>query len=384
MSQTFKPANYSLPSSLLNRQSLAFCALALLLHLLVLFNLNNTPVAVKPLLAEQMVRVQLRERIAATPEPAQAQTNPAVSIKKTRPASTTPGMRTTPYRQIQDEPAPILPEAMEKTRVPVPDTATLLAANTPPIEIARETPPAPPPSSAPPTVEAEPAYAVRPPPSGAIMMRIVRTENNRHPVNGQGEIHWDFENGLYKMRVEASLNLLITSLNLYTLRSEGKQDSYGIAPTLSTETRRSRSETATHFNQDERTVSFSASNKTSTVNQGVQDKASVMMQLAGIAYADPDKFQAGREIKLQVAEDRDVSNFVFVITGQEEIDTPMGKIMTWHVNRPPRPGSYNSRLEIWLAPAYNWYPVQIRNTESNGAITTQTANKIISSKNIER
>ncbi|MFZ6766761.1 DUF3108 domain-containing protein [Undibacterium sp. Di26W] len=370
MNPTFKPADYSL----LNRQGLAFCALALLLHLLVLFNLNNTPVVGKPLHTEQIVRVHLRESVAPAPEA--AHTNPTPTTARLRPVSAATRTHTTPFVQAQDKPPLPVSEVMEKTSLPVPDTTALLTDNTPPIEVARETLPAP----AKPAAEGEPAYAVRPPPTGAIMMRIVRTENNRHPVNGQGEIHWDFENGQYKMRVEASLNLLITSLNLYTLRSEGKQDSYGIAPALSTETRRSRSETATHFNQDERTVSFSSSNKTSSVNQGVQDKASVMMQLAGIAYADPEKFQAGREIRLQVAEDRDVSNFVFVVIGQEEIDTPMGKIMTWHVNRPPRPGSYNSRLEIWLAPDYYWYPVQIRNTESNGAITTQTADKIISSK----
>jgi len=46
------------------------------------------------------------------------------------------------------------------------------------------------------------------------------------------------------------------------------------------------------------------------------------------------------------------------------------------VTRPPRPGLYNSTLELWFAPAYHWYPVQIRNTEPNGAVTTQTASKI--------
>lgn len=40
------------------------------------------------------------------------------------------------------------------------------------------------------------------------------------------------------------------------------------------------------------------------------------------------------------------------------------------------PGSYRSRLDVWLAPAKGWYPVQIRNTEANGAVTTQTVNNI--------
>jgi hypothetical protein len=49
----------------------------------------------------------------------------------------------------------------------------------------------------------------------------------------------------------------------------------------------------------------------------------------------------------------------------------------WHLTRAPLPGSYNSRLDVWLAPAHNWYPVQLRSTESSGAVTTQTVRKIV-------
>jgi hypothetical protein len=45
--------------------------------------------------------------------------------------------------------------------------------------------------------------------------------------------------------------------------------------------------------------------------------------------------------------------------------------MTVHITRPPKPGSYNSQLDIWLAPSLGWYPVQIRNTESSGTVTNQ-------------
>jgi hypothetical protein len=54
----------------------------------------------------------------------------------------------------------------------------------------------------------------------------------------------------------------------------------------------------------------------------------------------------------------------------------MGRVLTWHLSRPPKPGSYSARLDIWLAPGLNWFPVQIRNTEANGALTTQTVTRI--------
>jgi hypothetical protein len=108
---------------------------------------------------------------------------------------------------------------------------------------------------------------------------------------------------------------------------------------------------------------------------GAQDKASVPLQLAAIARADPGQLADGADIL--VGEDRDATVFHFTVQGQEQIDTRIGKLQTWHLSRPPRPGAYNSRLDIWLAPGRGWYPVQIRNIEASGAVTTQTVNNIV-------
>jgi len=40
--------------------------------------------------------------------------------------------------------------------------------------------------------------------------------------------------------------------------------------------------------------------------------------------------------------------------------------MAWHVMRAPRAGSYDKKLDIWLAPQQQWYPVRLRETETNG------------------
>jgi hypothetical protein len=101
----------------------------------------------------------------------------------------------------------------------------------------------------------------------------------------------------------------------------------------------------------------------------------VPLQLTAIARGDPQ--QLSGNIDILVGEDRDASVFSFVVLGQEELDTRMGKIATWHLARPPKPGSYNSRLDLWLAPNYGWVPVQIRNLEASGAVTTQTVNNIV-------
>ena len=227
-----------------------------------------------------------------------------------------------------------------------------------------------------PPAPAPPRYAVRPLESVKIDMALVRIKPGENDTYGVASITWEVKDGRYGMQIEAGVDLVFTSINLYQLSSEGRLDSFGIAPEKSTETRRTRSSTATHFNRDDKTISFSASNKTVAMNEGAQDRATFVMQLASIGYADETQIFPGQKIELQVAEDKDATLFYFKVIAKEDIDTKLGKISAWHLMRAPRPGSYNSKLDIWLAPAFGWYPVQIRNTEKNGTVTEQTAIKM--------
>lgn len=219
-------------------------------------------------------------------------------------------------------------------------------------------------------------YAVKAPESVMIEMALVRTKPDATQNFGVGSINWTVKDGKYSMSIEAGLDLVITSFNLYKLTSEGRLDKFGITPEISTEARRTRASTATHFHHDEKTISFSASSKIVTMDDGAQDKASFLMQLASIGYADEKQFYEGKEIEIQVAEERDAALFHFLVLGKEDINSKLGKISTWHLLRAPRPGTYNSQLDIWLAPEFGWYPVQIRNTERNGTVTEQTATKV--------
>lgn len=240
------------------------------------------------------------------------------------------------------------------------------------------------PESAPPAAEnipaapAAPTVLTRPPPSASYLLDVIRTEPNvANPYYGSGEIRWEHSDNSYSLHLEVGIDLLITKLRLYSVESEGTIGETGVKPKMMTETRRGRSATATHFNYDTRTISFSASTATIAMSDGAQDRATVLMQLASIGNADPGQFQNGKEITIQVAEDKDASPFQFVVVGKETIDTKLGHLETWHIVRPPKPGTYSSRLDIWVAPDLNWLPIQLRNTESNGAITTQTIRQII-------
>ncbi|RYE79159.1 MAG: DUF3108 domain-containing protein, partial [Oxalobacteraceae bacterium] len=149
----------------------------------------------------------------------------------------------------------------------------------------------------------------------------------------------------------------------------------GFVPISMTEKRRGRAMTATHFNRKDGVLTFSASQARVALVPGTQDKASLPLQLAAIGRGDPR--QMSGNIAILVGEDRDANVFSFTVAGQEQIDTRLGRLLTWHLVRPSKPGSYHARLEVWLAPAYGWLPVQMRNVEASGAVTTQTASNIV-------
>ena len=355
-----------------SRRALVFVGATLLLHLLAFqsanwkdWSINEQPSA------EKMITVQMRpeplaeEATVTKPKPAQTMSKPQPKEKSSLVNGTIQGTTA------------IIESSPEKVDTVIPPSDEKLAEATSEETIieksAQEIIPMP---------EAA-KYAVRAPESVRIEMALVRTKPDTSQNFGVGSIDWTVKDGKYNMSIEAGLDLLVTTFNLYKLTSEGRLDKFGITPETSTETRRTRASTATHFHHDDKTITFSSSSKIVLMDDGAQDKASFLMQLASIGYADEKQFFSGKEIELQVAEERDAALFHFLVVGKEEINTKLGKVSAWHLLRAPKPGTYNSQLDIWLAPQLGWYPVQIRNTEKNGTITEQTVTKLTQKLTIE-
>lgn len=222
-------------------------------------------------------------------------------------------------------------------------------------------------------------YKVDLPPSADFEMELKRTDANGTKWSGVAHMSWQTDGSKYKVAMEAGISMLVTRVNLLVLGSEGEIDDAGIAPLTFTEKRRGRSQTATHFARSDGRITFSATERSYPLLAGAQDKATVPFQLGAIGRADVNQF--GSDIDILVGDEKDASIYRFLLVGEEELDTQLGRIVTWHLARPPKPGSYSARLDIWLAPGMNWFPVQIRNTEANGALTTQTITKITLSGN---
>lgn len=251
------------------------------------------------------------------------------------------------------------------------------ADSAPVIAAADPAPPAPPVQPAEPPAAPVPVprrYKVDVPPPATVTMDVARVDADGTRWSGEAQLLWTFHDDSYRIAFEAGIRIVFTRVNLAVLTSEGALGATGFMPVKMTEKRRGRALTATHFDWSQDKITFSSSQKTVALTAGAQDKASVPLQLAAIARGDPG--QLAGDIDIQVGEDRDAVVFRFVVVGQEEIDTKLGRLQTVHLSRPPKEGSYRSRLDVWLAPGKGWYPVQIRNTEANGAVTTQTVNNI--------
>ncbi|MGK5076934.1 DUF3108 domain-containing protein [Janthinobacterium sp. HLX7-2] len=241
-----------------------------------------------------------------------------------------------------------------------------------PAEVA---PAAPAPASAPPPVEQQARrYKANAPASAQFDLHVDRRDADGTKWQGVAAMAWQNRGDNYQLTLEVGLSMLITRINLLVLTSEGVIDASGIVPVTATEKRKGRAQTATHFNGDGKVITFSATTATAPWQEGAQDKASVPFQLAAIGRADVN--QLAGNIDILVGEEKEATVFRFQLVGEEELDTKMGRLVTWHLRRPPKPGTYSSQLDIWLAPSLQWYPVQIRNTEASGALTTQTVTKI--------
>ncbi|WP_426115474.1 DUF3108 domain-containing protein [Massilia sp. PWRC2] len=235
-------------------------------------------------------------------------------------------------------------------------------------------PPAPPALPATPASPAGKAYRAAVPPAARMVLDVARKDADGTLWHGEAVMAWQLADGRYRMKLEAGIRVLVARVNLVVLESSGEIDGGGFVPRRMTEKRRGRALTTTEFGQAGSKITFSTSPASYDLAAGTQDKATIALQLAAIARAD--SAQLDGNIDILVGEDRDASVFRFVLVGQEEIDTPMGRLRTWHLARPPRFGAYNARFDVWLAPSLGWLPVRIDNIESTGATTSQTVKQI--------
>jgi hypothetical protein len=94
----------------------------------------------------------------------------------------------------------------------------------------------------------------------------------------------------------------------------------------------------------------------------------MLLQLAGIGSARA--LRAGDAIVMHVSRAEAAGMRALKMIGEERLHSPLGQLATWHLVQS------GGGLELWLAPAYHWMPVQIRRTGPDGMVATELVREI--------
>lgn len=175
-----------------------------------------------------------------------------------------------------------------------------------------------------------------------------------------------------------ALDLSVSALFVTLLQqtSTGDITSQGLAPTRYSDKRVRKSEQATHFDSSAGTVTFSNNRPAAPWIAGVQDRLSMLVQLAALASgkaesgkAEPNKtamplWRAGDVIVMPVASTDELEPWQWEVQASANTSAAEEAGTVWLLRRPRR--AFDARIEVWLAPSVGYLPVRIRQTDSSG------------------
>ena len=205
--------------------------------------------------------------------------------------------------------------------------------------------------------DAAPAYRTRIPPAARVSYRLTRGA-----IVGSGEIDWQPQADGYTLRLEGRVPLLGT---LIVQTSRGGFDAAGLAPLRYTDKRLRRPERSADFDRGAGTVSFSEGNP-AALTPGLQDRVSVMLQLAAIANGWSRPPAPGTELRIPVIGLRgDAAVWSLRFEGPQAVVTPEGTVTALRFLR-EADKPHDTRAEFWLDPARTGMKERARLTDGNG------------------
>lgn len=215
-------------------------------------------------------------------------------------------------------------------------------------------------------------YKTNLPPS-AVLKYAIKSKQSGISLSGEGNIHWQTDKKTYSTAMETRAVILGT---IHQASSKGIVNAQGLAPLEFTEKRFRKPENSVTFDRKDNTIRFSLSEQTYPIKGGEQDRTSAIFQLVAIARGNPAEFKQGSSWTYFVAGRKDAEPWLFNVGKQETISTPMGKINALHVVKKPPPDAPDRKIELWLAPSLEWYPVRIRFTDDETEYIEQTLQTI--------
>ena len=174
-----------------------------------------------------------------------------------------------------------------------------------------------------------------------------------------GELLWLQDGKTYDARLEISHFLLGSRVQT----SKGALTPLGLEPLRFGD--KVRSEVAAHFQRAKGVVTFSANTPDAPLMPMAQDQLSIFVQLAAMWGANAGRFTPGMQLPFQAVGPRTSENWTFLVGAPERLkvdgrELPATKLLREHS------GDFDTRVELWLAPALDYLPARIRLTQING------------------
>ena len=300
--------------------------------------------------------------IDAPPALAVAPAPPAAS-KAGKTVQKSPGITSNqpPAQQIRAQSAPeiIAPAEPPPTPSAVMETPADSAAATTPTQVIV----APATSS-----DTTPVTAISLPGSVRLLYKVIGLSKNLN-YQATAELNWKTDGDKYDAMMKVSAFLVGSR----SMTSVGKITGSGLVPTRFAD--KFRSELAAHFEADKGKIIFSANTPDALWTEGVQDRVSVFLQLAGMLAANPAGFPPGSNITFLTIGPREADTWTFIIEAEENLDLMSAPMAALKLTRKPRK-EFDQKVEIWFAPSLGYLPVRSRITQHGGDFIDQQLTEI--------
>ena len=289
----------------------------------------------------------------ATPVPA-PRPGPQPTITAPVPAPTAASASAVP---------PAEPEASAPTLQPPPVAASALPAPA----LAAAEPASAPASAAQAQHAREGADAPGPEWPLSTQLRYTVVGHVQGPVHGDAEVEWLRQGARYQVRLRVGIGPRLAPFGQRRLVSAGRITPRGIAPERYDEETQILWRTPRGFS-----VRFEGGDVVLAQGQrlpspaGVQDSASQFVHLTWLLLTGREPARTGHVITVPLALPGSLGPWRYEVVGDSSLDTALGPVRAWHL-RPQAPLPPNAlAAQVWLAPSYQYLPVQIRIEQGDG------------------
>jgi hypothetical protein len=182
----------------------------------------------------------------------------------------------------------------------------------------------------------------------------------RGDVQGSASVEWIRVGTRYQVHMEAIVGPTFAPLLVRRVSSEGDLGDSGLTP------RRFEGEQRVAFRSRRWAMTFEPERVRLPEGRdvpsvpGVQDEASLFVQLTWLFTTQPQLLQVGRTIEMPLALPRRVEPWQYDVVGEEMLQMPFAQVSAMHVKprRIAKPGG-DLTAEIWFAPGLQYLPVRI-------------------------